>query len=118
MAVYSFDDLDDMFNSMRRDMNEADSRVKPWQAKIKAGDYFVRRSGLGFNIYGEILHEEEPRAQGLGHYRLCRGYSIACPKGEMGDIHVSTIEALLTREEFVEAKRSGWRYNELEGRSE
>lgn len=107
--VYPFDDLDDMFEHMRKDMDEADSRVETWQARIKAGDYFARWSALGFHVYGEILEEEEPRDKGLEHYRLCRGYSMACPEGEMGDIHVSTIDELITREQFESAKGRGWR---------
>ena len=109
MVVYSFDNLDDLFDEMEEQGRAADTRVKDWQAKIKAGDYFVRRSGLGFSIYGEILEEEERREKGLEHYRLCRGYSVACRDGEMGDIHVSQIDALLSKEEFQEAKRRGWK---------
>ena len=109
MVVHSFDNLDDLFEEMEEQGRAADERVKDWQKQIKAGDYFVRRSGLGFNIYGEILQEDEPRSRGLEHYRLCRGYSVACRDGEMGDIHVSQIDALLTEEEFKEAKRREWK---------
>ncbi len=109
MPVYSFDDLDDMFEHMREDMDEADSRVKSWQACIKPGDYFMRESGLGFTIYGEILDEEEPRPEHLKHYRLCKAYSQACRQGEMGDVHVSTIDELIFKEQFEAAQRSGWR---------
>lgn len=93
---------------MRRDMDEADKRVKPWQTRIKEDDYFVRSSRLGFPIYGQVLSEEERRPRGLQHYRLCRCYSVACPKGEMGDVHVSVIDALITTEDFEEAKSRGW----------
>lgn len=112
MGVYSFDDVDGLFKEMRKDMDAADINAKPWQLKIKAGGYFVRWSELGFNIYGEILVEGEPRQKELQLYRLCRGYSVACPQGEMGDIHVSTIERLLTKAEFEEARKKGWRQAE------
>ncbi|MDO8508561.1 MAG: hypothetical protein Q7S27_02650 [Nanoarchaeota archaeon] len=109
MTIYPLNPNEDPFEILKRDMREADSRVKPWQSEIRPGEYFVRRSGLGFNIYGEIVPDEEPRENHLRHYRFCRGYSIACMEGELGDIHVSTIEALLTKEEFEGAKQRGWR---------
>jgi len=98
-----------MMEGMRKDMEAADQNVKPWQAAIKPGEYFQRYNQLGFTIYGEILQEEEKRPNHLKHYRLCRAYSVACPQGEMGDIHVSTIDALLSRELFDTARQRGWR---------
>jgi len=108
MTVEPFDDLDDLFEKMSANMDAADTRVKPWQAHLKPGDYFVRWSFLGFSIYGEILHEDEPRDKGLEHYRLCRAYSVACPQGDVGDVHVSTIDALLSKRTFEDAKTRGW----------
>jgi hypothetical protein len=103
------DDVEDIFRQMRSDMDAADARVQPWQAEIRAGDYFVKDSLLGFPIYGQILEEHERRPSHLKHYRLCRAYSMACPQGEMGDIHVSSIEALISQEKFSEAREKGWR---------
>ena len=108
MGVESFGDIDEFFERHEKRMEQADARVKPWQAEIKPGDYFVRNSPHGFNIYGEILEEEEPRDKHLQYYRLCRGYSVACPEGEMGDIHVSQIEALISRETFEAMRKRGW----------
>jgi hypothetical protein len=108
MAVYSFDSLDDMFEHMGQDMREADARVEPWQTRLKPGGYFMRESQHGFTIYGKILDEDEPRAKGLELYRFCRAYSVACPRGELGDIHVSTIEQLISRGQFEATRRSGW----------
>lgn len=108
MSLFAFDDLDDLFAQMKRDQDAADSQVQPWQAAIKPGDYARRRS-LGFLIYSEILDDPEPRPASLKHYRLTRSYSIACPTGELGDIHVSTIERLLSQEEFQQAQERGWR---------
>lgn len=109
MGVESFDDLDEFFERMEKRMEEADARFQSWQAAIKPGDYFVRYNPLGFNIYGEILNEEEPRDKHLRHYRFCKGYSVACPDGEMGDIHVSQIEALISQETFEAMRKRGWR---------
>lgn len=108
MSVQSFDSFDEMMEQMRRDQEAADSRVMPWQADIKPGDYFRKPSGHEFSIYGEVLPEDESREPALRHYRFCKCYSIACVRGEMGDVHVSTIEALLTRDEFEDARRRAW----------
>ncbi len=108
MSITSFDNLDDMFELMRKDQEEADSRVLPWQAAIQPGNY-VARPGPGFMVYSEILEDPEPRENGLGHYRFTRSYSFACPHGELGDIHASTIEQVLSQEQFELARRRGWR---------
>lgn len=82
---------------------------KPWQQELQPRDY-VFRSGPEFYIFSEILPDPEPRAKGLEHYRFTRSYSVACVSGELGDIHVSTVEGLLTTEEFETAKSKGWNY--------
>lgn len=107
MSVFEFDDLDDLFGQMKRDQDAADNQVQSWQAATKSGDY-VCRMGPGFLIYSEILEDPEPRDEGLVHYRFTRSYSIACRDGELGDIHVSTIESKLLEEDFQKAKERGW----------
>ena len=59
-------------------------------------------------IYSEILDNPEPGESGSDHYRFTCSYSVACPSGELGDIHVSTIERKLSEGEFQEMKKSGW----------
>jgi hypothetical protein len=108
MNIEPFDSFDDMMAYLRKQMDAADSAVQPWQEQIKAGDYFSRASGHGFNIYGEVLPDEGPRERHVRHYRFCQCYSIACPDGEMGDVHVSTIEQLLSREDFEKARERRW----------
>ena len=108
MSIHSFDNLDDMFEQMRKHQEAADSGVQPWQATIKPGDY-VARSGPGFLIYSEILADPEPREAGLTNYRFTRSYSVFCPAGELGDIHVSTVEQKLSAEDFQTMKEHGWK---------
>ena len=108
MDVTPFDSFDDMMEQLRKDSEAADARVLPWQEAIKPGDYFRRPTDYGFNIYGEVLKEDEPRESQLRHYRFCKCYSVACVDGEMGDVHVSTIEKLLSQVEFDDARRVGW----------
>ncbi len=108
MSITPFESFDEMMEQMRRDQEAADARVQPWQATIKPGDYFRKPSGYDFPTYGEILKDEQRRDPALRHYRFCKAYSIACPDGEMGDVHISTIECLLSRAEFEDARRRGW----------
>ena len=88
------DDLDRLFRHLDHDRQAADARVQPWQASIKPGDYFRRSTPYGFPIYGQILEENESREPRLQYFRLCEAYSVACPEGEMGDIHISVIDRL------------------------
>lgn len=108
MEFEAFGSFDEAMEKLGREMRAADARVQPWQAAIKPGDYFMHGTPYGFNIYGEVLKEDEPREQPLRFYRLCQAYSVACPEGEMGDVHVSVIERLLSEVEFREAKDRRW----------
>ena len=40
-------------------------------------------------VFGEVL--EGYQEAHLRHYRFCRCFSVACPEGEVGDVHVSTV---------------------------
>lgn len=108
MEIESFDSFDDMMRRLQEQMKAADARVEPWQAAIKPDDYFFRNSGYGFPIYGQVLKEDEPREPHVRHYRLCNCYSMACIEGEMGDVHVSSIERIISEAEFEEARSQGW----------
>jgi hypothetical protein len=35
-------------------------------------------------------------------------YSVACLEGELGDIHVSSIDRIITADEFLNARERGW----------
>ena len=107
MGIQSFDSIEEMFNEIREAQQAADARVKPWQAAIKHGDFFVKvvKFGADFlTIYGEII--ESPNH--MKHYRLSRCFSVACPEGEMGDVHVSTVLFLIDKESFELARLAGW----------
>ncbi len=108
MDIQPFDSSEEFMRSLRRDMDAADARVQPWQVAIKPGDHFRRESEYGFPIYGVVLNEDEPREQHVRHYRLCNCYSIACPEGEIGDIHVCTIDELINQCDFDSAKQRAW----------
>ena len=102
MPVYGFGDFDELMKQLQDYMDAPDAQAKPWQTQIKPGDYVVRR-GPGFWIYSEMLEDSERRPEGMARYRFTRSYSVACPDGELGDIHVSTTEPILSKEQFETA---------------
>jgi len=108
MEFKPYETLEDMFSAMEMHRHRADQSVQPFQAAASPGDHYLQRSGYGFDIYGRILEEEEPRPQRLQHYRFVEAYSVACPEGEIGDMHVSSIEQILSETEFSEARERGW----------
>ena len=117
MEIQSFDSTKEMFETVRRAREAADAQVKPWQAAIKLGDHFVRVVMFGaerLTIYGEII--ESPFLQDreiftqphMKYYRFSRCFSVACPEGEIGDVHVSTVHQLIDKETFELARLSHW----------
>ena len=108
MEIESFDSFEDMMQRMQEQMQAADSRVQPWQTTVKPGDYFRNSSGYGFNIYGIVREQYSDDKPHLKHYRFCECFSVACPEGELGDVHVSTIEQILEEAEFEAARIRGW----------
>jgi len=88
-------------------MEAADARVKPWQAAVKVGDCFIADSGEeDLLVFGEVL--EGYTEAHLRHYRFCRCFSVGCPEGEVGDVHVSTILAVVSRAFFEAMRQAGW----------
>jgi hypothetical protein len=41
-------------------------------------------------------------------YRPTKAYSVACERGEMGDIHLSDISTIINRELFDWYMQNGW----------
>lgn len=59
-----------------------------------------------FTIYGEILQAyDEDR---LRHFRLAECFSVHCPEGEVGDIHVADVTSTLARDQFELARSLDW----------
>jgi hypothetical protein len=118
-----YDSLEEMFDDLGRAMKKADARVKPTQAAIKPGQYFINyQYDLGFPIFGEIMDIEtlganpeeqkyinEDYAQPhMRYYKPTKAYSVACPEGEYGDIHVSEIDAIIDKELFGFYRKNNW----------
>ena len=107
MEVEFFDSLEEAQARLRQAMEAADAHVKPWQAAVKVGDCFIADGGEeDLLVFGEVL--EGYRETHLRHYRFCRCFSVACPEGEVGDVHVSTVLCLVSREFFEAMRQEGW----------
>ena len=107
MKVEFFDSLEEAQDRLREAMEAADGKVKPWQAVIGPGDCFIADGGEeGLLVFGEVL--EGYQEAHLRHYRFCRCYSVACPEGELGDVHVSTVLCRVSRAFFDEMRQEGW----------
>jgi len=129
MATFeAFDSLEDMIAAMRTRAEDADRLVEPWQEALKPGDHVVRfESGLALfstildpvaeaKAYADDGSEDEAVAEAratygqphMKHFRYTRSYSISCPEGEYGDIHVVTALAKISKADFEAAKAAGW----------
>jgi len=107
MEVEFFNSLEEVQARLRQAMEAADARVRPWQAAVKVGDCFIADGGEDdLLVFGEVL--EGYREAHLRHYRFCRCFSVACPEGEVGDTHVSTVLCLVSRAFFEAMRQAGW----------
>jgi hypothetical protein len=103
MEAEFFDSLEEAQARLREAMEAADARVRPWQAAVKVGDCFIADGGEEeLLVFGEVL--KGYREAHLRHYRFCRCHSVPCPEVEVGDLHVSSILCLVSRQ-FLEAMR-------------
>ena len=89
-------------------LSAVDAKVKPWQARIKAGDLFRYPTGDGLYIFCEVL-SDRPYRGCLRNFRHCRCYTAGYPQGEICGVHVSAVELLMSREQFALARQQGWR---------
>jgi hypothetical protein len=127
MDIIGVQNWDDFTVVERAAKDEAAARTAEAQKQIKPGDFYKRETGFGFDIYGEILEAPKPEmACGEeGSFDLTAGckdcedreyceslieedfYKTACPDGELGDVHISTMSKI-SKEEFEEAKERRW----------
>lgn len=117
MRVVTFESAEDIFTEIQKARAEADANTEEWQRGIIPGHCFVRIVdcyGEPLAIYGEVIespYEEDRELYKEPHmagYRLSRCFSSMCPEGELGDTHISTMIALLSREQFEKARAAGW----------
>ena len=103
MSVQFFDSPEEMFEALEESIKVADANTEDWQQDFEAGDCFLQATNLGFHIYAEII-KTYPEGR-LKNYYFCKAYSVACPDGEMGDIHACSITSRIDREIFEVIKK-------------
>lgn len=122
--IYTFDSMEDLLASLRKDQEAADERAKTHPVKIedlKHGDICVSpRPDFGVTVFGEVWEysekypEDNPTIQQSRRrgYIYGRFYSALCPEGEVGSTHITTIVGTVPREVFERAKANGFRHLE------
>lgn len=115
--IRQFNSPEEMFEEIRKDREAADSKVKPWQDKIKTGDFTVRVAdcfGTPVVIFSKLVdpdYEEDRELYRQSHMKNMRfgwHYSVACTEGEPGDLHVAAVESKITEAMFNEARDNDW----------
>lgn len=127
--IKTFNSIEEVLAFIHECSQKGDEEVEPWQATLKPGDHFIRIMSLGYEVlvtYGVVrdpvqaeidlgADEEEVEFQRqlrdsphMKNYRYTRSYSEACPEGELGDVHISTVSSIITQEMFEKAKEMGW----------
>lgn len=122
MHFETFDSVEDMFDAIEANERAAEAAVREWQKRIKVGDYVMRHdSDEDIWIYTEILdpiageeklcdpnNPEDQEHMALlrdawspGGPKRCRRwgkhYSIFSPNGELGELHISTVTAIIPK---------------------
>jgi hypothetical protein len=116
--------FEEMMEDLGRAMKEADARVRPTQANMEPGKYFINfRHGPELPIFGQVLDYKKlgvnPEEQGyinetyeqpqMKYYKPTRAFSDACPQGELGDLHLSEVDAIIDPELFEYYQEHNWR---------
>ena len=104
LAIETVESIEGLVLAETRAVKSADARVKDWQRQTAAGDCFWIVESDGLEIFGEVLSDYSaiPHRR---NFRECRCYSAVCPKGEIGDIHVATMNARMRRGDFELIKK-------------
>ena len=106
MEVEFFDSHEAAARRLREATEAAEARVAPWRAALRPGECFLSIVEDGLVVFsGALEGYQEPH---LKHYRFCRCFSVACPEGELGDVHVSTVACRISRRFFEEMRQAGW----------
>jgi hypothetical protein len=120
--ITTYDTMEEMLADMAQASDKADQAVHPAQAAIVAGDHVLRYDAdTELVIYTQILpsdqgsdEEETEYLKGvysqphMKHYRFGKHYSAACPEGEYGDVHVSTVQVIISAEAFACFEQQDW----------
>jgi len=127
--VRSFSSAEELFEELRKNKEQSDSLIVPWQREVKPGDRVIRYEE-GLVIYGRITDpveedrkyysdpDHDPEFLSIrayftspswtGSYRYGWFYSAMCPEGEPGSIPLATIAKVIDEATFEAAKEAGW----------
>jgi hypothetical protein len=123
VTIVDFSSPDDLLRAIDEARRNADSRVLDFQKNLKPGDlcvsYYAEECMFVFHEVRDPLDGiEEPEERdylresyadpNMRHYRFSRSYSVLCPEGELGDIHVSTVSLVIPVNVWEACKKSGW----------
>lgn len=100
--IEAIESIERLFETEKRAREAADARTHDWQKQVRKGDCFKRVTPDGLEIFAEVLREYT--LPDMRNFRECRCYSFVCPEGEVGDVHVSTIDSLIDRATFEMAR--------------
>ena len=121
LGFESFDSFEDMQKAEERAQKSAAERTMDWQMNLVKPGSYVLRMAHGLLLFSEILDPVETACEEdkeyviksyaqehMKYYRFGKHYSVACGEGEMGDVHISTVLAVITKEYFDAAKEDHW----------
>ncbi|MBD3262037.1 MAG: hypothetical protein GF334_10305 [Candidatus Altiarchaeales archaeon] len=118
MKIQQFDSIDEMFaelSGQRQAARESAENNRSFLENFRdPGSCFLRIHPYGFIIYAQVEGSDYEEDQAVleasfnDGYIFCEAFSEACPGGELGSIHVSTINAAISREGFEWARENGW----------
>lgn len=127
MDFRSYETHEAMLEDLAKAREEADARTKDWQRALKPGDFFLRIvREENILIYSEVLDpvasskaaggpESEQVYLGkqyahpnMACFRFCNAFSIYCPEGELGDVHLSTAYVKLSKGVFETLRAAEW----------
>lgn len=114
MTIMLTGSLDDFFSAEEKAREAADKRVLPFQAALTTGDKFVRYlRDYDIVVWSRVLAPDEEDREiyeqpHMAHYRQTESFSKSCPEGEIGDVHVSSVDLVVTHEQFEQGRKLDW----------
>jgi len=122
MTVEFFDSDEEMQAALAANREAASAQVRPWQRAVKPGDFYVHYNAeYELFVFGEILdpvalcepdeveYLTKTYAQPhMADFRFARAHSPMCEEGELGDIHVLTIGAVISKDLFEQYRALDW----------
>jgi hypothetical protein len=122
-VIENFNNPEDLMRCISEAREAADSQVLDFQKKLSHGDLCLSYNadceaflfheltdplaGAEDDEEREYLRESYARPE-LQHYRFSRSYSVHCPEGELGDVHVSTVSLVIPRTVWDQCRELGW----------